>query len=386
MFGHLQDPAFPALAHLDQAMLDSITGAPETRLLRARYQPGARAILHVGLGKASNATEGAIWFFAGKKSQKLAHTLPTARLHGPSGALFETFPHDHRLPNIARFLSDATTLAPRLIGGTALGPPALMRYRPGLSATFRWTRDDGCVFFVKQTPDANIHLQKQMVDHLVTAARGLPLAFAPVAAIDSALGLIVYHAAEGRPLDDHLPGSGPDGVAAAMTQTLHALQALWSLPVRPSRLLDRAALLQRAEECTRVIALADPGCGRIAADLVAGLHACPTHLRLHPIHADMKLDHAFLSGAKATLIDTESLSLGDPDYDLAKLAARLAMARLCGQITPAEAASAQATLHRAAGPDHDWLLTCARLHCARFFAQRFDPDTISMMRQVLSPC
>lgn len=386
MLGHLQDPALPALAHLDQTTLDGITGTPQTRLLRARYQAGARAILHVGLGTAADAGEGAIWFFAGQKGQKLARNLPDARLHSASGALFQAFPNDHRLPQIAHFLSDATLLAPRLIGGPALGPPVLMRYRPGLSATFRWTRSDGRIFFVKQTPDADIAQQKQAVDHLATAAQGLPLAVAPVVAIDRALGLIVYQAADGQPLDQVLPGSGPRGTSAAMTQTLRALQALWSLSIVPGRMLDRTALLHRAADCARIIALLDPDCGQRAADLVAALHARPTRLRLRPIHADMKLDHVFLSGPKTTLIDTESLSLGDPDYDLAKLDARLIMAHLCGQITMGEAASARAPLIRATGRDYDWLLTCARLQCARFFAQRFDPATIPVMQQVLSPC
>ena len=77
MFVHLSDPALPSLGSLAPADLARITGAPQARLLRARYQPGARAVLHVALGPQDGAAEGAIWFFAGEKAQKLARRMPT---------------------------------------------------------------------------------------------------------------------------------------------------------------------------------------------------------------------------------------------------------------------------------------------------------------------
>ena len=100
----------------------------------------------------------------------------------------------------------------------------------------------------------------------------------------------------------------------------------------------------------------------------------------------MKLEHAFISGRKTTLIDMESLSLGDPDYDLAKLDARVTMAQLLGQVTRADAEAARLEIRKLAGPGYLWFLTCARLQCAKFFAQRFDRATIPVMRQVLAEC
>ena len=76
MFAHLSDPDLPALDGLVQEDLDRITGTPGTRLLRARYQPGARAVIHVELG---HGQEGSVWFFAGTKAQGLARRLPDAR-------------------------------------------------------------------------------------------------------------------------------------------------------------------------------------------------------------------------------------------------------------------------------------------------------------------
>jgi hypothetical protein len=105
---------------------------------------------------------------------------------------------------------------------------------------------------------------------------------------------------------------------------------------------------------------------------------------LRPIHADMKLDHAFLSGSTTTLIDTESLSLGDPDYDLAKLEARLRMAVITGRISPEAGEAARAEILQFAGPHYDWFLICAKLQCAKFFAQRLDPVSIPLMQQVMA--
>lgn len=379
MFAHLRDPDLPALETLDQAALDRICGARRARLLRARYQPGARAILHVALGDHPGADEGSVWFYAGTKAQSLVRRLPDARLDAASGGLFQSFPHDHRMPHLAVFVAGAMGLAPRLIGGAAAGPPRLMRYRPGLSATFRWQRADGRVFFVKQTPGEDVVAQAAAVTALGDAARGLAVGFAPVMGVIPDLGLIAYARAEGQGLDQMLPDA-----PQAMGQVTQALRALWCLPVAPVRVLDRDALLTRADQARQMIALLDPETGQTAAGVVACLAARPVTVRRHPIHADMKLEHAFLSGPHTTLIDTESLSLGDPDYDLAKLEARVGMALLAGQITPATARTATARVRHDAGPDYPWFLTCARLQCAKFFAQRFDPATIPLMRQILN--
>jgi hypothetical protein len=55
-----------------------------------------------------------------------------------------------------------------------------------------------------------------------------------------------------------------------------------------------------------------------------------------------------------------------------------------GQITPAQASAAIAEARQGVGTDYDWFLTCARLQCAKFFAQRLDPATVPIMRRVLA--
>jgi hypothetical protein len=99
----------------------------------------------------------------------------------------------------------------------------------------------------------------------------------------------------------------------------------------------------------------------------------------------LELDHAYLAGDRTTVIDMESPSLGDPDYELAKLELRLVMAALPSQGTGPEAAAALGARHPFTGPHFDWFLTCARLQSGRFFAQRADRALIPQMRTALDP-
>lgn len=369
MFSRLSDPAFPALASLGPVDLARITGAPEARLLRLRYQPGARAMPHVSLGPGGGPPEGAIWFFAGDKARKLARRAKGARRDVPTQALFQAFPQDHRMPALATFVDGAIDLAPALIGGLAASPPVLMRYRPGLSATFRWMRQDGRIFFVKQTPDSDVRVLALVAGQLADALRGTQLGVVP-----------------GRPLDAILESAPDRDVRDAIAQITGALRTLWSQTLVPVRLLSRSDHLLRGAQASQIIALADEVAGQQAAGLLRRLENTQAPVRLRPIHADMKLEHAFLSGPMTTLIDTESLSLGDPEYDLAKLEMRLVMAQALGGIAPARAQVAVAEVRRDAGQHYDWFLTCARLQCASFFAQRLNPATIPLMRLMLTPC
>ena len=386
MFQNVQDPDLPTLAALTNDDLVRITGDAGARLLRARYQPGARAILHVALGAEQGADEGAIWLFAGDKAARLAKNLPAARHDPASGALFQVFPNDHRMPLLLEFVTRSMELAVPLMGGAAAKAPELLRYRPGLSATFRWQREDGRVFFVKQTPDGAVAQQALALRHLAEAAKTLPVSFSAVAGVLPDLRLIAYEAAEGVALDDRLFGADVADVTSAIGQVVGALQALWSLRVVPDRVLDRDLLLRRAEQACTIITLLDDAAGAMARGLQEGLAGRKVPVRLRPIHGDMKLEHAFLAGPKTTLIDTESLSLGDPDYDLAKLEARVRMAEVTGVIANRQAQAAILEIRKQAGPHYDWFLACARLQCAKFFAQRFDPKNIPLMRQVMVPC
>lgn len=376
MLDDKRDPELPTFAALRQANLGRITGHAGTRLLRLRYQPEARAILHVALGAGADAPEGAIWFYAGRKAESLAGKLQHARFDPATGALFQTFPHDHRLPDLASFVLAADEFATRLLGGPAGAAPVLVRYRPGLSATFRWTRADGAVFFVKHTMETEVTTQAQTLRNLADEARGRGLGFSAVAGLVPELGLIAYAAVPGVPLSE-----AP--CDRDVTQVLGALKTLWSLPVVPEKMLDRKALLVRASRAHRMIALFDEEAGHLAADLVARLEDWRVPVRMRPIHADMKLEHAVLSGRETCLIDMDSLALGDPNYDLASLEARIALARLLGQISQPAAEGGVHLVRQLASPDYPWFLACARLKCATFLATRLDPETLPALRRMI---
>jgi hypothetical protein len=383
MFSGLLDPSLPGLAALGPQDLCRITGNREVRLLRLRYQPGARAVLHVAVGSEAAAREGSIWFFAGDKARKLAGRTYGAVFDGPTQALFQAFPQDHRIPALATFIEGAMAFAPGLIGGPAESMPVLMRYRPGLSATFRWTRADGVVFFVKQTPDGDVRALAEAAGQLTVALEGSDVRVPRVAGMLPDLCIIAYEAAQGTALDTVLPGAGAEAAAVAVVQVVAALRVLWGLSFVPARLMDRSELLHRAAQASTMIGLADPEAGRHAASLLNRLERQQIAVRLRPIHADMKLEHAFLFGSTTTLIDTESLSLGDPDYDLAKLEARLIMAQVTSDVAPAQIDAAVAEIRHHAGPNYKWFLACAHLQCAKFFAQRLGSQAGPLMRQVM---
>jgi hypothetical protein len=97
----------------------------------------------------------------------------------------------------------------------------------------------------------------------------------------------------------------------------------------------------------------------------------------------MKLEHAILSGRQTYLIDMDSLALGDPNYDLASLDARITLARLVGLVGDAEAEGAIRQVRQLASPSYLWFLACARLKCATFLATRPDPQNIPILRRLL---
>lgn len=376
MLDHKRAPVLPTYAEIGQMDLDRTTGYPGTRLLRLRYQPEARAILHVALGTAADAPEGSIWFFAGHKAETLALRQPHATFDPQTGALFQAFPHDHRLPVLATFVASAQDHAIRLIGGPARTAPVLVRYRPGLSATFRWTRADGTTFFVKHSPETGVTAQAQTLRNLADAARGLGLGFPDVAGMLPELGTIAYSAVPGVALSATLCDRD-------VAQVLGALRTLWTLPVVPGNMLDRAAHLAHAARQQRLIALFDEEAGRLAADLLARLDVWHVPVHLRPIHADMKLEHAVLSGRQTYLIDMDSLALGDPNYDLASLDARITLARLVGLVDDVGAEGAIQQVRQLASPSYMWFLACARLKCATFLATRPDPQNIPILRRIL---
>lgn len=373
----IDDPHLPGLADLGPEALRRITGSENVSLMRFRYRAGKRAILHL----ATEAGEGSVWFFEGDKARKLARRSTTpARFDAPSAALFEAFPYDHRMPQIRAFLQDYRLIAPRLIGARPLGAPEVLRYRPGLSCTFRCRMVGGGAAYVKLLRDECATrlavMNRQMAAHLA----GGPLSVAPVLGTDAELNAIAYAAAMGRPLDAELSASGGVG---AVQQAITALRRFWSLPRTPARHLTVEALLERGAECADLASVTVPGAGPGMRRVLARLEAGRPRLAARPIHADIKLEHLFIEGAHTTLIDTESVSLGPPDYDLAQLCGRLWQAEIEGQLPRDLVERAAELVRENAGDNFDWCLGVVALRLAKFHAQRPSPDAGTKIASIL---
>lgn len=374
----IDDPHLPGLADLGPEALRRITGAGEVALMRFRYRAGNRAILHL----ATDLGEGTVWFFQGEKARKLAsRNRSTSSFDAATQALFEAFPNDHRMPQIRRFLESYDKIAPALIGGTPKAAPVMLRYRPGLSCTFRCECADGRAVYVKLAADdgqmRTAEFNRQMAAHLAGGATRI----APVIGIAPDFGAVAYAAAPGRPLDACLAGA--HGGLDAITGAIDALGRFWAMPLTPDRYLSADALLARAADAVSLAMVTVPEAAKPVAERLAWLRQHPPRLALRPIHADVKLEHLFIDAGKTTFVDTESVSLGPPDYDLAQLYGRLWQAERAGLLPRPTVEKAAALVKAAAGPSFGWCLSVVALRLARFDAQRPAPDAAIKIRGIL---
>lgn len=373
----IDDPNLPGLAELDATALRRITGAEYVSVVRFRYREGKRAILHL----CTEGGEGSVWFFQGDKAKRLARrNKRTARYDAPSEALFEAFPCDHRMPQIRAFLDNYERVAPNLIGGKPSGRPALLRYRPGLSCTFRCCLEGGDPVYVKLINDDSPTRLARINHQMVSRLDGSPVSIAPIIGTAPEFDAIAYAAAEGQPLDAALSETGD---ASRVAQAIDALRGFWKIDLTPRRVLSVDALRERGAESVALISTTVPAVAQTARRTMARLDGRPPHFHLRPIHADMKLEHLFVAGDNTTLIDTESVSLGPPDYDLAQLYGRLWQAELEGQLQRELVETASAAVKAEAGDSFDWCLDVVALRLAKFYAQRPTPDAADKIRAIL---
>lgn len=377
----IDDPHLPGLSGLTQARLCALTGAQQVDLLRLRYRAGKRAILHVLVEDGTKRHEGTVWFFKGDKARRLARRNKSAGFDPDTAALFETFPNDHRMPQIGDFLNRYDSILLKLAGARPDSGPQLLRYRPGLSCTFRCPLNGKGDSFVKlindDDPKRLFQANRVMAGHLGDG----PVAIAPALATDQSVSAIAYGAACGQPLDDALLTAG---TTAPLNQTITALSAFWQSPFVPARVMDAEKLLARAKESADFISITAPCCIELTRALVARLEAHQSSTDLRPIHGDMKLEHVFINGQKITLIDTESVSLGPPDYDLAQLYGRFWQAEMEGHLPRALVLAATAQLRKNGGALFDWCLDIVALRLAKYYAQRPGLDMTQKIHDMIS--
>lgn len=377
----IQDEHLPGLARLTQDQLRAITGADDVDLLRLRYRAGNRAILHVAARRGATVNEGTLWFFKGDKAKRLARrNKPHARFDPKARALFEAFPNDHRMPQIRDFLARYDTILQTMTGQTPDGVPDLLRYRPGLSCTFRCNVDGRADVFVKLINDDDPARLCAANQDMRSTLAGTGVSVVAALGIDRSVRAIAYDRAGGTPLDDILQGCldlGP------LRRAIAALGAFWAAPITPVRQMGPDALLFRAQESAAFVAVTAPACARATAALADTLAQTAPQADLRPTHGDIKLEHIFLDPDHVTLIDTESVAWGLPDYDLAQLFGRLWQAELEGQLPGTFVQAASAEVAGRAGPHFDWCRGIVGLRLAKFYAQRPGPDTERSIAAIL---
>lgn len=377
----IKDAHLPGLADLTQARLRVITGADAVDILRLRYRVGKRAILHIETHTGVTRNEGSLWFFSGDKAGRVARrNKKSARFDPQTQALFEAFPDDHRMPQIRTFLDGFAGIIPDLTGHEANGRPQLLRYRPGLSCTFRCPLRDHPPAFVKlvNNDDPTRLSASNRVMQLALAGSGISVAGA--LGVDLRIGAIVYEVATGNPLDTALAQASN---LSELTQAISGLRSFWDAPIRSERQMGPDQLLMRARESAEFITATAPACAGAATDIVAKLEKRVPICALRPIHGDMKLEHLFLDGPRVTLIDTESVSMGLPDYDLAQLYGRLWQTEFEGHLSRQVAGEGSAMVRAAAGPHFDWCLGVVAVRLAKYYAQRPTPGMARSIMAIL---
>jgi aminoglycoside phosphotransferase (APT) family kinase protein len=401
----ISDPALPGLAvvadlptflpALSAALADGPVGRRQLTVLnitRIRYRPGQRAILSADIEAEGLQAALSLWLHAGTKAAKRASKVDDGACHEPlSNALVYVFPADPHVPALAHFASRPGVYAQALVSrpSSEMGMPALVRYRPGIGATFRWQATTGEAFYVKLTRDGDCSIAVTQLRMLKAAARGTRFDVPAPAGLAQDVNAFAMEEVTGHSFRDRLAAGG---VAASIRMTESVLQAL-----RDFRHCGVA--LAKTRGCDSFVAAAEAAALSIAdmnPDLRAPAGLLASHVRQRPptflpapTHGDMKLEHLVLSGAVVSLLDVEDISLSDPAFDFAMLLVRVAMLAAAGECSHAVADSIMRAINAAALANIDdarlaWFKACAALQVAKHHAQSLHPQAARLTRAALA--
>jgi len=401
----IRDPALPGL---ETAMrgeiapcLSAALGAAsngEWSLLSAtpvrfRYRPGKRAIVQYTLTflglKGEFSTPAALWFFAGGKAAKLARKVtfqgldnsapPPAVLDPATGGLLQIFPYDYKVPQLAAFLREPGAYAPDLLGAAAdpADAPELVRFRPGLGATFRWRRPGGPQVYVKIYPGVNSADALVRLESLHRAAP--PAGFATPRVVGSAekIAAIAVEGIEGPYFGGILATGRIPEIQDAAQRAARALAGLHRCRVAVSSEIDRGAFVQRATAAATSIGTICPTQGKAARHLAGWITRTTAPLRLSLTHMDVKPEHLIVTDDAITLLDVDNMARSDGLYDVAMLEMRIHSAFAAGNCKREQAKAAiRALLEAYSSPGdpgftrrYTWLRACAALQVAKHYAQ-----------------
>ena len=357
------DPAIPGLSvaldpvrmvePFERCVLPQALSCRHVELIRFRHRQGERLIVCYRIETQDKAT-GACQSHVLTGRIHPRRRPPQARPADPSAAsvaiptvtvipelamVVDLFPHDKRMPLLSTYAEPGspalTALLQRLpeADANATGPwtMALMRYRPGLSATLGLTPaqtppGSSEQYYLKLTSDDELGREIAAATFINDRlqAKASTLRIARPAAWNERDKAALYLPARGRSLQD-LAQNGdlaPDlavHVAAALAD-LHSLDPMgWPA--------DRtAALVGKIDKACRIVSWAMPS----MAGAVEALSRIAQRVTVHParvlIHGDMKPDHLFVDRADMAtrMIDSGSLCIGNPLTDVGALLARMA--------------------------------------------------------------
>lgn len=314
--------------HLDSRAADM----PEKLVVTGRINP-RRSLRLKSYHKQASETDGGTTPAAARSA-----ALPQAAIIPEIGMLAEVFPEDRRMRDLATMAdpqSDAVRALLRNVpwledDAAGRARAELVRYRPGLSATFRITTGDvrppcPSQLFLKVTSDDDL-VQEVTVAQRINALLKLQsanLRMAEPATWNREQRAALYVPARGEPLDRIICSGGMStGLAQTVADCLTALHTLQggALPATFDGIIA-----ERIERASRLIIWALPHLGAdvgVVARMAARLGQA--HVRA-PTHRDMKPDHLFIDVASGgmELIDCGSLCQGNPVADLGSMLVRL---------------------------------------------------------------
>ncbi|MDQ3226527.1 MAG: aminoglycoside phosphotransferase family protein, partial [Chloroflexota bacterium] len=265
--------------------------------------------------------------------------------------LVQVFPHDFRLPGLARLLAGCPPeLLPSLLAEFGPGTWRLerwdaesMAYAPDRRAAVRLIVQARCIesgrvcdrtFYAKIYPNreeaCRAH-QLQVMLHQGVDTAAAPFRIAKPIAYLPDLQTVVHTAVSGVSLD-HLVANEPDA-GDALDRAARAIAALHHLevdfgglagPESPRSLANRITRLERE---SALLSTARPhlaaGLARMVATIIDGLTPSPSA----PTHGDLKPEHVFIDGDTVSLIDFDFLQASDRVLDVLKMEKHLASPR-----------------------------------------------------------